>query len=183
MPVDLLRPPPARRRLVQNQRPDTIGIGGGEGHGDEAAVARGEDRRALRSRLVEDGPKVIDERLDWWDIPGREPLRAAEAAPVGDDHSRDPSQGSREARECWVLPIQDDVGELALDIDEVHRAVSHDLVSERVVAVPGIADIGSLHRQHRRSDAPWAASAHEPPATGKQALVRAGTLADGAAAR
>jgi hypothetical protein len=45
----------------------------------------------------------------------------------------------REARERGVLPAQDDVGELALEVDEVYRSLSDDLEGEGVIAVPCIA--------------------------------------------
>jgi hypothetical protein len=145
VPGDLLRLPPGRRHLVQNQRPDTVRIGGGERYGDKATVAGGEDRRALRSCLVEDGPEIVDERLDRWDISGCEPLRAAEAAPVGDDQARETSQGVREARERRMLLIQDDVGELALEVDEVDGSRPDDLEREAIIAVPCIARLRPFH--------------------------------------
>ena len=130
---------------MEDQGGNTVRIGGGEGHGDEATVAGGEDRRALRACLVEDGPEIVDERLDRWDISGCEPLRAAEAAPVGDDQARETSQGVREARERRMLPIQDDVGELALEVDEVDGSRPDDLEGEGVIAVPCIARLRPFH--------------------------------------
>jgi hypothetical protein len=74
---------------VQDEGGDPIRIGGSEGHRDEAAVARREDDRALRRRLAKDGPEIVDEGFDRWDIPGGEPLGTAEATPIGDDQPRE----------------------------------------------------------------------------------------------
>jgi hypothetical protein len=40
-----------------------------------------------------------------------------------------------------MLPVQDDIREKALEIDEVDRAVSDHLVGESAVAVPRIAGL------------------------------------------
>jgi hypothetical protein len=44
-----------------------------------------------------------------------------------------------------VLPVEDDVRELALEVNEVDRSLSHDLVGETVVAVPRIAGLRPFH--------------------------------------
>ena len=44
-----------------------------------------------------------------------------------------------------MLPVQGDVRHIALEVDEVDRALSDHLVAEGVVAVPRIADLGPFH--------------------------------------
>jgi hypothetical protein len=44
-----------------------------------------------------------------------------------------------------MLPVQGDVRKDSLQVDEVDRSVSYDLVGERVVAVPRIAGLRQLH--------------------------------------
>ena len=99
----------------------------------------------LRLGRIEHGVQVVDQCFDGRDVGGGESLRAAKAAPVRDDEASEAGELTQKTGEPWMLPVEDDIREHALEVDEIVGAVADDLIRESVVAIPRITDIGSSH--------------------------------------
>ena len=87
--------------------------------------------------------RAFDRRGVGW----REPLRATQAAAVGDDQPAQPSQLAEEAGKSRVLPVEVDVGHVPLKVDEVDRPLAQHVVGEGDVAIPCVSSPGHVHRQ------------------------------------
>ncbi len=144
-PRNFVRFPPRRARLVEDQRRDSVRMQCRERHRDEAAVACGEDGRPLGPCRIEHRAKVVHQRLDRRDIRRGETLGASQASSVGHDQAGKARQLAQKAGARRVLPVQDDIRHIALEVGEVDRAFSDQLVGERVLAVPRIADLRLFH--------------------------------------
>ena len=132
-------------RVDEEQRPRTIGVHGREQRGDDRGFVRRQDRSALGADGAHDREDVVGEDVDVGDVPRGEPFGAAPSSSVGDDETSMARESAQEVRQIRALPVQVHLRAVALQVEEVRRAVSHDLVRERDVAVPGIPRFRTLH--------------------------------------
>ncbi len=130
---------------MKNQRAHPVWVRRGERHGDEAAISGCEDHGSLGAGLVQNRPQVVDQRLDRRNIPRGEALRAPQPATVGGDETAEAGERANEANVPWVLPVEDDVREVALEVDEIHGPLADDLEGEEILAVLRITRLGTLH--------------------------------------
>ena len=89
---------------------------------------------------------------------GREPLGAPPAAAVGHDETGVARPDHVRSGRAGTLPVHVNIGAVALEIDEVGRTASADLVGERDVAVPCEVRIGR--------SMPYGRAAATPPQPG-----------------
>jgi hypothetical protein len=153
-------------RVDEDQRPRPLRVGSREERGHDRGFVGRQDRCALRSGRFHDREDVVGEGVDVGDVARREPLGAAPTPAVGDDESRVPGQAPKEAGEVRALPVHVDVRAVTLEVDEVGRAISADLVGERHVAVPGEPGLRPLHADIVVLRLPLCNSAH-----GRRTLV------------
>ena len=146
-PGQLVVPQPGGRGPVEHQRGRALRVGGSEQRRDETAVPGGEDDGARGARRVQNRLEVSHEGFDRRGVGWREPLRATQAAAVGDDQPAEPGQLVEEAGKGRMLPVEVDVGQVPLKVDEVGRPLAQHLVGEGDVAVPCVSSPGHVHRQ------------------------------------
>jgi hypothetical protein len=144
-------------------------VSGGEGAGDEAAVAGRKEHRPFRANGVEHDENVVHQRLDRRRVRRREALRAAKPAPVADDQPRQARKLAQEAGERRVLPADLDVGDVPLQVEQVEGAGANNLVCKRDLAVPRVADFLGTHGHML---APDALGTQVAPATVFEVLLR-----------
>jgi hypothetical protein len=127
-------------------------------------VARRKQRAQLGSILVAEqvgladmhrvhhGGEVLHLRLEWREVPRREPIGESGPAVVNHDHAREPGQSVEDVCHAGQLPVEEHVRDEPGDVDEVAGALTEDLErdvrSVRRLRVPNLRD---LHGPYRRS--------------------------------
>jgi hypothetical protein len=137
-PRRLVRQLPGGRRPVEDQRGQALRTRRREEARERPAVPGREEGGPLEAGGVADRGDVAEEVLDRRRVGGREALRAAQAAPVGHDDAPHARELAQEARERRLLPVQLDVREISLEVEQIWRAVAEGLVGKRDLTVPGV---------------------------------------------
>jgi len=134
---------PGEERVDEDEAGGPLRVGRGEQDARRDGIDGREDHRSLGPGRVHHRDQVVHLDLERRNVARREPVGAPPAAPVGADDPGPLAQPAPEAGEVLALPVEIDVGGIALQVDEVHRARAKDLVGERDVAVPGVPRLGS----------------------------------------
>ena len=137
------RPEAARRRVVEDEGARPLRIRGREQERDPRAFLRRPEHRALGIDGVHDGADVVHPRLERRHLANR--VREAAPALVEQEDAGVPGEILDVVDEQRHVPAGQQVGERAADEHEVDRSVPHDLVGDRHVAAPGVADVRHVH--------------------------------------
>jgi hypothetical protein len=100
--------------------------------------------RIINSKAVVEGERKQVTVL-FADPKGSMELLADRQSAVGDDQTGQATQTTQKAGEIWALPVDIDVRAEALEVNEVGRAVSIDLIGERDIPIPGEPRLGPVH--------------------------------------
>jgi hypothetical protein len=131
----------AGKGSVEDDRPNSVGIAGGEVRSQRGALRAAEDHRALHPGGVHHGPSIVDPLLDR----RRACHRVGQPHPtlvVGGDAS-ERRQATHESDVAGMLPGEVEVRDRAGDVDDVHRAVADDLVRDAQIATPRVPRRGT----------------------------------------
>jgi hypothetical protein len=96
---------------------------------------------------VQDGDRVLHDRLERPDVPRSTAFRASGSSRVHHDELPRSSEPAEEARHRRVVPVQFDVRRPALQIEERRRPVAERLVGERNIASPREPRLWSVHER------------------------------------
>src|SRR3989442_2780118 len=140
----------AGKRRVEDERPDALGIGRREEHGEGPTLGEPHDGRPLRARCLQDRAEIVHALLERRvaDIAIREPR----AALVEEDHAAEGCEAPHPVAVGRVLPGEVNVRDPARHDDEIERPLADDLVGNVDVAALGVAGFWG----HQRSLAPSA---------------------------
>ena len=140
--VALLRVEHALRPGVEEDESlHAVGVGGREHGARRSGLGDPEQRGPFAADRVHDGPQVVHPRLD---REAARPVGEADAAGVDDDQPAAFGQPLAELGEVRRLPERVQVREERKE-DEVGRPLADDLVGDRDVAAPRVADVGHVH--------------------------------------
>lgn len=129
-PGVVLRPDSGGVGADEDEAAGALRVGGGEEHGDIAALRVAEQGGAGGSDSVHDGEDVVHAFVESWQVFGTDAIGHTGAALIEGDDTGEAAEAVEEAGESGVVPHDFDVGDPAWDVDEVYVAATPGLVGD-----------------------------------------------------
>jgi hypothetical protein len=143
-------------RALKDERDRAFRVGRGEEHRERAALGLAHHRRTLASDRVHDRPDVVhallERRRAWHAVRHSHPTLVEEAQP------RELGEPLAVAPELRELPVDLEMRQGTLDVDEVDRPVADDAIGDVDVAAACEAHVGH-GLEHRADPSSWTRAA------------------------
>jgi hypothetical protein len=105
-----------------------------------------QDRSTLGADGAQNRKEVVGEDVDVGDVPWGESFQAAPSSSIRDDETSMARESAEEVGEIGALPVHVHLRAVALQVEEICRTVTNDLVRERDVTSPGVPRFRALDR-------------------------------------